>query len=103
MSVNPRRRVCRWSSLVWCTVNEGQAVRVFTGAAIPDGADTIIIQENVDPVAEENGINITVRSAEPVGRYIRPAGLDVTKGQIILSAGTRLSARNRISMCRWIE
>ena len=74
-------------------INEGQAVRVFTGAALPDGADTIIIQEDVDPVAEENGINITVRSAEPVGRYIRPAGLDVTEGQIILRAGTQLSAR----------
>ena len=74
-------------------INEGQAVRVFTGAALPDGADTIIIQEDVDPVAEENGINITVRNAEPVGRYIRPAGLDVTEGQIILRAGTQLSAR----------
>ena len=74
-------------------INEGQAVRVFTGAALPDGADTIVIQEDVDPVAEENGINITVRNAEPVGRYIRPAGLDVTEGQIILRAGTQLSAR----------
>ncbi len=75
------------------TINAGQAVRVFTGAAIPDGADTIVIQEDVDPVAEENGVDITVRSAEPVGHYIRPAGLDVTKGQIILHAGTQLSAR----------
>ena len=47
-------------------LNEGQAVRVFTGATLPDGADTIIVQEDVDPVAEENGINITVRGAEPV-------------------------------------
>jgi molybdopterin molybdotransferase len=72
----------------------GQAVRVFTGAAIPDGADTIVIQEDVDPVAEENGVVITVRSAEPVGRYIRPAGLDITAGQVILPAGTLLSARS---------
>ena len=74
-------------------INAGQAVRVFTGAAIPDGADTIVIQEDVDPVAEQNGVDITVRSAEPAGRYIRPAGLDVTKGQVILCAGTHLSAR----------
>ena len=74
-------------------INAGQAVRIFTGAAIPDGADTIVIQEDVDPVAEQNGVNITVRSAEPAGRYIRPAGLDVTKGQVILGAGTQLSAR----------
>ncbi len=74
-------------------INAGQAVRVFTGATIPDGADTIVIQEDVDPVAEQNGVDITVRNAEPAGRYIRPAGLDVTKGQVILFAGTKLSAR----------
>ena len=74
-------------------IKAGQAVRIFTGAAIPDGADTIVIQEDVDPVAEQNGVDITVRSAEPVGRYIRPAGLDVKEGQIILRAGTQLSAR----------
>tara|TARA_B100001057_G_scaffold414040_1_gene430915 strand:- start:875 stop:2134 length:1260 start_codon:yes stop_codon:yes gene_type:complete len=74
-------------------LNAGQAVRVFTGATIPNGADTIVIQEDVDPVAEQDGVTITVRSAEPTGRYIRPAGLDVTKGQVILSAGTQLSAR----------
>ena len=71
----------------------GQAVRVFTGAAMPDGADTIVIQENVGPVVEQDGVEITVHSAEPAGRYIRPAGLDVKKGQVILSAGTLLSAR----------
>jgi len=71
----------------------GQAVRVFTGAAIPDGADTIVIQEDVDPVAEQDNVEITVRSAEIAGRYIRPAGLDITTGQVILPAGTLLSAR----------
>ena len=70
-----------------------QAVRVFTGAAIPDGADTIVIQEDVDPVAEQDNVEITVRSAEITGRYIRPAGLDISAGQVILPAGTLLSAR----------
>jgi molybdopterin molybdotransferase len=74
-------------------INVGQAVRVFTGAAIPDGADTIVIQEDVDPIAEKDGVVITVRNAEPPGRYIRPAGLDIEKGQVILCAGTLLSAR----------
>ncbi|MDC1383357.1 molybdopterin molybdotransferase MoeA [Candidatus Puniceispirillum sp.] len=74
-------------------ITAGEAVRVFTGAAMPDGADTIVVQEDVDPVAEQDNVEITVRSAEPAGRYIRPAGLDVTKGQVILSAGTLLSAR----------
>ncbi len=74
-------------------IKPGEAVRVFTGAAIPDGADTIVIQEDVDPVAEENGVTIIVRDAEKAGRYIRPAGLDVTAGSVILEAGTLLSAR----------
>ncbi len=71
----------------------GQVVRVFTGATIPDGADTIIIQEDVDPVTEQDGVEITVRNAEVKGRYIRPVGLDVTAGQMILSVGMLLSAR----------
>ncbi len=74
-------------------IGAGQAVRVFTGAAIPDGADTIVIQEDVDPVAEQDNVEITVRSAEIAGRYIRPAGFDITTGQVILPAGTLLSAR----------
>ena len=74
-------------------IGAGQAVRVFTGAAIPDGADTIVIQEDVDPAAEQDNVEITVRSAEIAGRYIRPAGLDITAGQVILPAGTLLSAR----------
>ena len=74
-------------------IGVGQAVRVFTGAAIPDGADTIVIQEDVDPVAEQDNVEITVRSAEIAGCYIRPAGLDITAGQVILPAGTLLSAR----------
>ena len=74
-------------------IGSGQAVRVFTGAAVPDGADTIVIQEDVDPVAEQDNVEITVRSAEIAGRYIRPAGLDITAGQVILPAGTLLSAR----------
>ena len=74
-------------------IGAGQAVRVFTGAAIPDGADTIVIQEDVDPVVEQDNVEITVRSAEITGRYIRPAGLDISAGQVILPAGTLLSAR----------
>ena len=74
-------------------IGSGQAVRVFTGAAVPDGADTIVIQEDVDPVAEQDNVEIIVRSAEIAGRYIRPAGLDITAGQVILPAGTLLSAR----------
>ena len=74
-------------------IGAGAAVRVFTGAAIPDGADTIAIQEDVDPAPETDGVTITVRAVEPPGRYIRPAGLDVTAGTVILEAGQLMSAR----------
>jgi molybdopterin molybdotransferase len=74
-------------------VGAGEAVRIFTGAALPRGADTIVIQEDVDPAPEENGTKIIVRDAEPPGRYIRPAGLDVAAGDTILKAGTLMAAR----------
>src|ERR1700682_4190091 len=59
-------------------VGVGEAVRIFTGGVIPDGADAVIIQE--DTVTEGDGITIT-EAAIP-GRHIRPAGVDFRKGEI---------------------
>jgi molybdopterin molybdotransferase len=67
----------------------GEAVRIFTGAPVPDGADTILIQENAQGVG---GPIITALQAEPPGRFIRPAGLDFREGDILLKAGQRLGA-----------
>jgi molybdopterin molybdotransferase len=67
-----------------------QAVRIFTGGVIPDGADAVIIQE--DTVAESGGITIT-EVAIP-GRHIRPAGVDFREGDVLLAGGTRLSDRD---------
>ena len=75
------------------TLGAGQAVRIFTGAVIPDGADCIILQEDVDASAEEDGASVIIREVPHEGRFIRPAGLDVTAGDIILAAGTVMSAR----------
>ena len=75
------------------TLGAGQAVRIFTGAVIPDGADCIILQEDVDASAEEDGASVIIREVPREGRFIRPAGLDVTAGDIILAAGTVMSAR----------
>ena len=61
-------------------VEAGQAVRIFTGGYVPPGADTIIIQENVDATSETDHTFITVREGAPKGRYIRPAGLDILAG-----------------------
>jgi molybdopterin molybdotransferase len=71
-------------------VGAGEAVRIFTGGVIPDGADAVIIQE--DTVAEDGGITIT-EAARP-GRHIRPAGIDFCKGDVLLPRGTRLTDRD---------
>ena len=74
-------------------IKAGQAVRIFTGGYVPDGADTIIIQENVDATSEADHTVITVHEGAAKGRYIRPAGLDISAGALALGKGTLLSAR----------
>lgn len=69
----------------------GETVRIFTGAPVPDGADTILIQENAEALDTET-IRVTV-PAQP-GRHIRRAGLDFETGDALLSAGTRLGVRH---------
>ncbi len=66
----------------------GQAVRIFTGAPVPHGADTIAIQEN----AEERDGQVVVKEAAP-GRHIRPRGQDFAEGQILIERGTMLGPR----------
>lgn len=70
-------------------VSAGETVRIFTGASVPEGADTIAIQENV--TAENSIATIREVSAES---HIREAGVDFQKGQILLHAGCRLNARD---------
>ncbi|CVI55051.1 molybdopterin molybdotransferase MoeA [Agrobacterium leguminum] len=69
------------------TVGEGQAVRIFTGAPVPQGADTILIQEDAEVL--EGG---KIRTAFDVtaGRHIRPRGQDFTEGEAALTAGREL-------------
>lgn len=70
------------------TVEAGECVRIFTGAPVPDGADTIIIQEN----AVADGHAITVRQGADCGRYVRPIGYDFSEGETLLRAGSRIDA-----------
>ena len=72
------------------TVGKGEAVRIFTGGVVPEGADAIIIQE--DTVVEGGGITIT--EAAIAGRHLRPAGVDFRKGDVLLTRGTRLTDRD---------
>jgi molybdopterin molybdotransferase len=69
-------------------VGPGEAVRIFTGAPVPKGADTIVIQENTDG---HPGV-VIVREAAPQ-RHIRPRGQDFTAGEVLLRAGVRLGPR----------
>ena len=68
----------------------GEAVRIFTGGPIPDGADTVIMQENT----QAGDGTVTVLTGAPRGRFVRPAGLDFSKGDVLLPAGRLLTARD---------
>lgn len=72
-------------------VGPGEAVRIFTGAPVPDGADAIVIQENTEQTDE---IVRVIDGTAPVGRYIRPAGLDFATGDVLLPRGKVLTARD---------
>jgi molybdopterin molybdotransferase len=65
------------------SVGSGQAVRIFTGAPVPDGADTIVIQEN----ARRHGDRVEVIAVSTAGRHIRRRGLDFAEGDVLLAAG----------------
>ncbi len=69
-------------------VGRGEAVRIFTGAPVPDGADTVVIQEDT---TEAGGL-VIIKEAAP-HRHIRPRGQDFRNGDVLLPAGTRLGAR----------
>ncbi|MFD0917516.1 gephyrin-like molybdotransferase Glp [Pseudahrensia aquimaris] len=70
------------------SISTNECVRIFTGAPVPEGADTILIQEN----AQTTGDSVTALQAEERGRYVRPAALDFAEGDELLSAGEILDA-----------
>ncbi len=68
-------------------VSAGEAVRIFTGAPIPAGADAVIMQEDVT----RDGNNIRVNTKVEVGEFIRRCGCDLAVDQKILAAGDRVT------------
>ncbi|MEY4697054.1 MAG: hypothetical protein RIT14_1482, partial [Pseudomonadota bacterium] len=72
-------------------VGPGEAVRIFTGAPVPEGADRVIIQEDV----ERAGDMITLRPGADAGRHIRPAGQDFRVGATM---GPRLLRPNDLAL-----
>ena len=70
-------------------VRPGEAVRIMTGAMLPDGADAVVKVEDTDGGTE----TVQIRSGVPAGTSVRPAGEDVKQGQVVLSAGMEIDAR----------
>jgi molybdopterin molybdotransferase len=71
-------------------LGKGQAVRIFTGAPLPEGADAVVIQEDV------RGDATTITKSETItrGDNVRDRGEDFAKGQVLLRRGRRLTARD---------
>ncbi|WP_244459979.1 gephyrin-like molybdotransferase Glp [Roseomonas fluvialis] len=71
-------------------VGPGEAVRIFTGGFVPDGADAILLQEDASPSDGAVRVNETVQA----GRWIRRRGLDFAEGTQVLPARRKLTARD---------
>ena len=68
------------------TVNGGECVRIMTGGKIPDGADTVIMQEHVSRTDD----NITITSGHKSGQNVRQAGEDLATGETVFHVGKQL-------------
>ena len=71
------------------TVGPGEAMRIFTGALLPAGADTVIVQEDV--AREGDRLALTGDGPGSRGRHIRERAADFAQGDCLLPAGTRLT------------
>ncbi|HEY9460075.1 MAG TPA: gephyrin-like molybdotransferase Glp [Paralcaligenes sp.] len=69
-------------------LQEGRAIRLFTGSLMPKGADTVIMQEDCDEVDDM----LSIRTNPLSGAHVRKQGGDVHKGDVLLANGTQLSA-----------
>ena len=72
------------------SVGPGQAVRIFTGGFLPEGADAILLQED----AEAADGAVLVKEGVTPGRWVRKRGLDFAEGETLLAQGRRLTARD---------
>ena len=69
----------------------GEAARIFTGGVLPPGADTIVIQENT--TRDGDTVLVELRRAA-MGKHVRVAGLDFSRGAVLLRQGHRLTDRD---------
>jgi molybdopterin molybdotransferase len=71
-------------------VGPGEAARIFTGGVVPEGADTVVIQE----LTKREGDSVEVQKPATKGRNVRPQGLDFRAGDALFAKGHRLRARD---------
>jgi molybdopterin molybdotransferase len=71
-------------------IGSGEAARIFTGGMMPDGTDTVVIQENTT----RRGDVVCIEKPATRGRNVRPEGLDFTTGATLLAAGRQLTVRD---------
>lgn len=71
------------------SIGAGEAVRIFTGAAVPEGADTVVMQEDV--ARDGDSVRLTGASLLLPGRHIRRAGEDFCADDRLIAAGERLT------------
>ncbi|PID34414.1 MAG: molybdopterin molybdenumtransferase MoeA, partial [Thiotrichales bacterium] len=69
-------------------VKAGECVRIMTGAVVPDGCDTVEMQEN----CQRDGNQLTLNTTPKTGSYIRHPGDDIPAGTRVLSTGHKLNA-----------
>ncbi len=67
----------------------GEAMRIMTGAPIPDGADAVIMVELTRPAGEADSVELL--APVPVGNHVRPAGDDLAAGTVVFGAGTLIT------------
>jgi molybdopterin molybdotransferase len=67
----------------------GEAIRIFTGAPMPQGADAVVMQEDTE--ITRDGGQVVVRTNVAAGEFVRRRGGDVAEGQKILSIGQRIA------------
>ncbi|UCC57549.1 MAG: molybdopterin molybdenumtransferase MoeA [Gammaproteobacteria bacterium] len=78
-----------WAGRPWLApIKTGQAVQIMTGGMMPEGADTVVMQEHV----ERNGDTVHIGSGHRQGQNVRAAGEDLAVGQPVFTAGRRLTA-----------
>lgn len=73
------------------TVGQKETVRIFTGAQMPEGADTVLVQEDADSDGAQ--VRLTGEGPGQPGRHVRTLGGDFSKGDAILPAGSLLNSR----------